>query len=209
MSLLFAIIPLMALPSPFQISFDYEQFNQAFATAIDDKSLFKTIVNAPFEDHLSTTLISLAMIVLLLVNKQTGTIDPIALTTNEFAEGTENMSAKRFKDIKIPLKHSRNITSRAIELQTPQSTTDWKYLFIPILDGQESRLKQAGGAIAFSAVYPLLHARSGGALIYSYHQHPEDMKDAQQEFMTTYSSLVVKALQIKHQLMVWKLNAKG
>jgi len=136
--------------------------------ASDDKSLFQAIVNAPFSDPLLAAKLFLGIVVFLLVNKKDGTIDRVALSQTELAEYTKKMSVKRFEDIRIPLDDPKNILAKAIRTGKPQETTDWQYLFTPELTAEEARLNQAGGGIAYSAVYPLVGARDGGAMIFSW-----------------------------------------
>jgi len=159
----------------------------------DESRLFDAIVSTPFQYKVETSLLFLGIIVLLQINKEKGTIDRIALSNTELADYTRDISVKRFEDIKIPLNHPHNIIAQAVKTGAPQSTTDWKDLFVPELTAKEARLNQAGGAIAFSAVYPL-KARNGGALIYSYYQYPAEIGKAQRDFMKKYSAMVDQRL---------------
>lgn len=140
-------------------------------------------------------LLHLGIIVLLLADKSDGLVHRVALSNTELAKGTTDISVKRFEDIKIPLDHPENIISKAIRSGRPQLTTDWQYLFTPVLTPEEARFNQAGGAIACSAVYPLIADNwDGGALIFSYYQYPELLGPAQRQFMKTYSALAASRL---------------
>jgi hypothetical protein len=163
----------------------------------DDGELFRKIVNCPLNFKLEVADLSLGIIVLLLVSRDKKTIDRIALSDNELAEGTKKMSAKKFEDIKIPVGFDDNIIAKAISRGKPYSTTDWQYLFIPNLTPQEARFNQAGGSIGFSAVFPF-KARQGGALIFSYYQYQENIGAAQYTFMEKYTKLVSDALSNKN-----------
>lgn len=174
--------------------FDYTEIKGKLEAADSGEKLFEAIVNVPFDDKLQTSLIFLGIVVLLLVNKKTGLIDRVAVTDNELAAGTKKMSVKKFEDIKIPVNDKQNIIARAIETGMTQGTNDWKYLFTPALKPREARLNQAGGAIAYSAVYPLAGVRDGGALIFSYFQYPEKIGPDQVKFMQKYSQLVSEVL---------------
>lgn len=177
------------------INIDYDKLRAVLSAAGSRADLYKRIVNAPFDDRMSMTFLYLGIIVLLLVD-ETGThIKRIALSDTELAQGTTNMSVKRFEDISIPLDHPINIIAKAIATGTPQDTTDWKYLFTPELKPREARLNQAGGSIAYSAVYPLDQSCSPkGAIIYSYHEYPKELGDDQAKFMDTYTGLASQAL---------------
>jgi hypothetical protein len=184
----------MTASSPLQRDIDTAKLQSLLSAAKNDKQLFDVIVNAPFKDKLQMTVMGLGIIVLLLVNKKTGTIDRLALSKNEQAEGTLNMSTKKFEEIKIPVGYTKNIIAKAIQTGHQQSTTNWEYLFTPELTAEEARLNQAGGAIAYSVVQPLLGTRDGGALIFSFHQYPSEIGAQHHAFMKTYSNLVAESL---------------
>jgi hypothetical protein len=176
---------------------DYAALRNMLQNAETEEQLLKVIVNAPFVYKVETTLMSLGIIVLLLVNKSTGTIDRIAISDNELAKRTKHRSAKRFEDIKIPLGHPDNIIAKAIADGVPQGTSDWQYMFVPELSPQDARFNQIEGGIGYSAVYPLVGARDGGAMIFSYFQYPERIHTVQEQFMQRYSELVTEFLRTK------------
>jgi hypothetical protein len=180
--------------SQLQRDFDYPAIEKALLVTDTDTELFTVIVNTPFTYKVKTTFLGLGILVLLLANKNNGTIDRIALSNNELAEGTKYMSVKKFEDIRIPLDYTRNIIAKAIKTGKWQSTTDWRYLFEPELSPEEARLNQAGGGIACSVVYPLIGARDGGAMIFSYYKRANEIGDDQHEFMQKYSSLAAQSL---------------
>jgi hypothetical protein len=174
--------------------FDYSKLEQRLDDARGDKQLFDAIVNTPFQiNRPEVAFLFLGIIVLLLVDKKTGSIKRIALSQTELAKNTTDVSYKRFEDIVIPLDHTDNILAKAIQTGKPQDTTDWKSLFEPALTAEQARLNQASGGIAYSAVRPL-KARDGGAMIFSYFQYLHGIGDAQREFMEKYSQLVDKRL---------------
>ena len=154
---------------------------------------FKAIVNTPFTDKLVTTQLGLGIVVLLLNNEATGTIDRIALSETFHAEGADNMSAKPFKAIKIPSDFEDNIIAKAVRTKRPQHTTDWKDLFVPGMTATDARFNQAGAGIECSYVYPFNY-NSGGALIFSYFVIPEKIGDSQLRFMKAYASLTGSTL---------------
>jgi hypothetical protein len=158
-----------------------------------DAMLFEAIVDAPFEFKVETALLYLGIVVLLQVNKRTGVIDRVALSNTELATNTTNVSFVPFEEIKIPLDYGQNIIAKAISTNTPQETTDWEYLFVPSLTGEQARINQASGGIAYSAVYPL-RARDGGALIFSFYQYKHEIGVPQHTFMKTYARLVDECL---------------
>jgi hypothetical protein len=170
------------------------ELKKILESAKGDDQLFDAVVNAPFHDKLRTTMLGLGICVLLLVNKKERTIDRIALSKTELAKGTTDITVKPFKAIKIPLAYKGNFIAEAIRSGRYQQTSDWQYLFAPDLTPEEARLNQAGGGIACSFVYPLVNARDGGAMIFSFYIHLDKIGLEHRNFMDKYARLVSKAL---------------
>lgn len=169
-------------------------------SASSKSDLYEVIVNAPFstkDDRLEAAYLFLGIMVLLVVDKDKGTINRVALSKTELAKNTTTVSVKNFKDIKIPVDYRANIIARAIQTGQPHETTDWKDLFVPELTPKEARVNQASGGIAYSAVYPLIGVGDGAALIFSYYQYRDEIGESQHEFMKQYSETVAKALRSK------------
>ena len=159
----------------------------------NDAQLFKAAVNAPFHDKLRALEIDLGATVLLLVNNEHKTIDRIALSDTASAQGAVRMSAKPFEKIKIPLSHKGNLIAKAVETGKPQSTDDWRYLFVPALTAREAHFNQAGAGIESSYIYPLKGRRSG-AMIFSFYQPLQNIGKEHLQFMRYYSELVASNL---------------
>lgn len=156
--------------------------------------LYKKIVNAPFSDKRRVALLGLGICVLLLADKKTMTINRIALADTEMAQGTLNMSVKRFGDIKIPLDYHGNFIAEAIRSGRYQCTSDWQYLFAPALTPEEARLNQAGGSISCSFIYPLVGIPNGGAMIFSYFIPIDKVSVEHRDFMFHFAKMVAQAL---------------
>jgi hypothetical protein len=166
-------------------------------SAKGDERLFKAIVDGPFSDRQRSTLLGLGIVVLLLVNKQSKTIDRMALSDTDLAKGTVRMSVVPFKEIKIPYNYRGNFIAEAIRSERYQQTSDWQYLFAPALTPEEARLNQAGGGIGCSFVYPLVNARHGGAMIFSYYLPLDKVENEHKQFMQKYANIVARVLQKK------------
>src|SRR5688572_13179335 len=134
---------------------DYAGSLKPLLRSRSDAELFESIVNAPFSNPVAATELDLGIIVLLLVDKQAGIIDRVALSDTVHAAGAVKMSEKPFRAIKIPLNHEVNAIARAIREGKLQTVSDWKYLFVPDLSPRAARFNQAGAGIEFSCVYPL------------------------------------------------------
>jgi hypothetical protein len=176
---------------------DYTAIEGALSNA-SDENLHYSVVNAPFDYPVFAASLFLGIVVLLLVDKATGTINRIAITDNMHAERAKRRSAKRFEEIKIPLNHQENIIAKAINSGEPQFTVDWHYLFVPELTSDQARFNQADSGIGFSAVYPvksgLIRTKAVGALIFSYYQFPEKVGRQQRNFMRKYAEIVSRVL---------------
>lgn len=180
---------------PKNISQFLTQSVQQLAKPADAQHLYKAIVNAPFKDKLATTILGVGIIVLLIKNQASGTLDRIALSQTEQAEGAVSISVKPFTEIRIPLSAHDNALIQAMHSQEHRILTDWKYLFIPALTAQEARLNQAGAGIDCSVVYPLNDYENGGAMIFSYYEPMSRLTNVHHDFMRTYSTACAKALQ--------------
>jgi hypothetical protein len=165
----------------------FNRLENTLSLAKSSSSLYKAIVNAPFNSKINVTKLGLGIIVLLLVNESKQVIERTALSTTYHAAGAVKASEKPFKAIKIPLHYPDNLIAKAIDTGKPQATSDWQYLFVPVLTKEQARYNQDGASIACSEVWPL-SAGSGGALIFSYY-NPAPLKE-RREFMQQYVELV-------------------
>ncbi len=177
-----------------QIAFDYEVLARLLEEANDTQELRQAIVNTPFYDKATAAFLFLGIVVLLIVNDKDGVIERVALSNTMHADGTKQMSVKRFEDIRIPLEDKDNIIAKAIRSGDPQATTDWAVLFTPELTPEQARMNQAGGGIGYSEVYPLSAGGTRGAMIFSYYQYPEGIVEAQKGFMRRYVAMVENRL---------------
>jgi hypothetical protein len=179
------------------LAMDYSAITHSLDETQDPQQLFDAIVNVPFTDKLKATELGLGIVVLLLVNRDNGTLDRIALSNTEMASGAVAMSAKPFHEIKIPLSAQENALIRAITELQPHYTEDWAPMFVPELTPDEARFNQAGAGIACSAMYPLLTfdgSEALGALIFSYYEPLSTISDTHRAFMRIYTETVAAAL---------------
>lgn len=161
------------------------------------ETLFKAIVNTPFNDRLHATELGLGIVVLLLVNESDGTLDRIALSDTERAQEAQNISAKPFHEIRIPLTYKDNLLINVVDEHKPLFTDDWAGMFVPELSPEEARFNQAGASIACSALYPLIPfgtEKACGALIFSYFEPLETLGEKHRAFMKTYADTVAAKL---------------
>ena len=156
--------------------------------------LNERIVNAPFEDKLISVKLGLGVVVLLVVNTSTNTIDRIELSNTELAKGAVEVSAKRFHEIKIPVDDKENAIALSVRTGELQIVDDWKYLFTPELNEDEARMNQAGAAIGCSLVQSFKGNNISGALICSFFQEPTLIAEHHKKFIKAYAHAVGEAL---------------
>lgn len=175
-------------------------YEEALQHAKNHQELYSAIVNAPFKDKAYTTSLGLGIVVLLLKNTKTRTLDRIALSDTELAAGAVKMSAKPFHEIKIPLKAKDNMLIAVMQSKEPQATEDWQFLFTPVLTPQEARFNQFGAGIEYSVAYPLLSEdgkTSIGAMIFSYFEHNSTLSADHQLFMQATTEIAARYLRAK------------
>jgi hypothetical protein len=172
----------------------FKDLKSSLDSAKSEKELFEAIVNAPFSNRLLTTAMGLGFLSFVLVNKKSRTIDRISISKTDTAQGAIDITVKPFDKLIIPLGYKGNAVAEAIRSGRYQQTSDWSYLLTPTLEVEEARLNQAGAGIACSFVYPLIRARSGGAIIFQYFITLDKIEKAQKEFMFRYTKLVSSAL---------------
>ncbi len=176
----------------------FQEYNEHIQTLLrqttNDEEMFESIVNAPFYNKLHATSIDLGMIVFVLVNTANQTIDRISYSKTPPAIDAVKASPLEFNNIKIPIKNRENITAKAIRKGKPYKTSDWRYLLTPALSPDASRFNQAEAGIGCSFVYPLVGARNGGALIYSFYQSIDMIGEEHISFMEKYTKFVATRL---------------
>lgn len=161
------------------------------------ESLFKIIVNTPFNDRLHATELGLGIVVLLLKNEKNKTLDRIALSDTERAHEAQKISTKPFNEIRIPLDYKDNLLIKVIDSHAPLFTDDWAGMFVPELTPEEARFNQAGASIACSAMYPLVPFGTEnvcGVMIFSYFEPIEALGEKHRAFMKTYADTVAAKL---------------
>lgn len=176
-----------------RLSSHHEVLEQTLMNARSQSDLLKAIVNAPFSDQLLCVNLDLGIIVLLLVNKSTNTIDRVALSDTDLAKGAVRVSAKPFHEIHIPRFAKNNSIVEALDTGRYKITQDWKTLFAPVLTPEQARQNQQGASIECSLVWPLT-VLDGGALIFSFYQPMEHISESHLAFVRHYAKIVEKSL---------------
>lgn len=159
------------------------------------KELYETIVNVPFRDKSFSTALGLGFLSLVLVNEKSQTIDRIAISKTETAQGAIDVTVKPFQDLIIPIDSPNNAVAKAVKTKHVVHTNDWNYLLTPVLKPEEARLNQAAAGIAHSYVYPLTASGVRGAIIYQYYVPKFMIKNRQINFMGKYTNIVSRELE--------------
>ncbi len=175
------------------VQFLTAKLNETLSAADDKEKLYDSIVNAPFVYTVDMAFLFLGIIVLLLVDNKSNTINRVRLSNTEQAKQTTDVSTVPFSKIKIPYDTDDNVIARTIKSNKPHVTSDWKYLFSPVLNENQARINQASGGIGLSCIFPLDITR-GGALIFSFFQFDGTLNEAQKKFMKEYTAIASKEL---------------
>jgi hypothetical protein len=117
----------MALPHSLDAAIYYADLENQLKKARSKTGLQQTIVDAPFHNKAISAQLGLGIVVLLLVNKATGMIDRVSLARTDLAQGTLDMSAKPFSEIRIPLNNRENYIAIAIRRKHHMITSEWQY----------------------------------------------------------------------------------
>jgi len=172
------------------------ELKRILEAAKTDAQLYEAIVNAPFHNKRVTTTLGLGFLSFVLINRKTRTIDRIAISKTDMAQGALDITVKPFRDLKVPIGYKGNAVAEAIRSGRYQQTNDWDYLLKPSLKPEEARLNQAAAGIASSYVYPLTNTRNAGAIIYQYFITLDKFENTHREFMFRYTKLVSQILDI-------------
>ena len=175
---------------------DFQAISKNIESVNGREAKIRLIVDSPFDYKVASAFLFLGIIVFLEVSEDGQFIDRVALSSTELAKNTTDVSYVPFDKIRIPVNHPENIISIAVRSDKPQDTTDWKFLFEPVLTPEQARINQASGGIAYSAVYPIHNGKKGGAMIFSYFQYLQNIGQEQKHFMTEYSQLVSNVLNV-------------
>lgn len=158
------------------------------------EDLYHRIVNAPFADPRRTTTLGLGVLTLCLANNRAGTVDRIAMSDTDMAQGARDITVKPFDDLIVPIDYKGNIVVEAIRSGHYQQTSDWYYLLTPVLKPEDARMNQAGAAIACSFVYPLIKTNPKGGIIFHYFITMDKISNDHHNFMFRYIKIVSQAL---------------
>jgi hypothetical protein len=170
------------------------ELKRILEAAKSETQLYESIVNAPFYNKRVTTMMGLGFLSFVLINRTTKTIDRIAISKTDLAQGALDITVKPFRDLKVPIGYKGNAVAEAIRSGRYQQTNDWDYLLKPSLKPEEARLNQAAAGIASSFVYPLTGAKNPGAIIFQYFITLDKIESVHREFMFRYTKLVSQAL---------------
>lgn len=172
----------------------FKNVHQQLNEAPNKKQLYELVSNAPFYSKFHTTNLDLGMIVFVLVNLQTRTINRVSYSHTSPAHDAIRVSPKTFQEIKLPLLNDANLTSKTIQTGKPHKTSDWKYLFTPAISEAAARFNQAEAGMGCSFIYPVKNGEVAGALIFSFYQQIETIGKRHQDFMKKYSTIVSQSL---------------
>lgn len=136
------------------------------------------------------------IVVLTLVNEETGLLERISLSQTHEAEMAQQVSAVPFHDIKIPLSSSNNLLVKALMEKRPFVTKSWPEIFTPVLTVEQATTNQQASGIKTSMIYPVVVRGKGiGVLIFSLIKDEAEVSDQEKELIRGFTDVVGLAVQ--------------
>jgi hypothetical protein len=171
----------------------YALVEQLFDSAGNQKTLYKHIVNAPFEYPVATAFLFLGFISFFLVDEPKALIRLAGVSDTEYYRLSVADYPFRPSAFTVRLDNADNAIAAAIREAKVVPLHDWGKLRRPRARDEAVRLNQASAGIGYSVLYPL-PGTVRGALLYNYFQYQDAIGDDQRDFMKAYTNLVANAL---------------
>ncbi len=164
-------------------------------STLDFQELAKNSVNGILTE-LGYLNLGYKIIVLALINEQTGTLDRIAISETEEARKALQITPVPFHEITIPLTEDKNVSIAAIKTGQMQITDNWYNLLRPVYKPEEAVKVQEIVGIKVSVVYPLIsQGKPIGVLIFSMKKDYSQVSEEEKDVLEGFKDLVALAVQ--------------
>jgi len=183
----------MVLQTNDEATVPYALVEQLFDSADDQKTLYKHVVNAPFEYPVATAFLFLGFISFFLVDEAKSLIRLVGVSDTEYYRLSVADYPFRPSAFTVRLDNPDNAIATAVREDKIVPLHDWGKLRRPRARDEAVRLNQASAGIGYSVLYPL-PGSVRGALLYNYFQYQDAIGDDQRNFMEAYTNLVADAL---------------
>jgi hypothetical protein len=168
---------------------DFEHLTAQLAAA-PSKDIYRTIVEAPFQNKLAMAFLFVGFICAYEVDEAKSEVQLMAASgTAEYELAIEHY---KFKPSNFHLSLDTDTDNTIVQAVTsghPQGTSDWLTLSRKRKSAQAVRFNQANSGIAYTAIYPFQATRRG-ALMFNFYQYADEISKEQRDFMERYTALV-------------------
>lgn len=142
-------------------------------------------------DELGYLKLGYRIIVLALINKTTGHLERIAISQTAEAKKALALTPVPFKDIRIPLSDTENLSIRALENRTIYRTRNWYDILRPVYTPEQATIIQQAVGIKASMVFPLMFGpEPTGILIFSMNKDYEQVTEEENDLLNGFVDLV-------------------
>lgn len=136
------------------------------------------------------------IIVLTLVDEDTGVLKRVSLSQTDEAARALAASAVPFHDIDIPLAASDNLLIKTINERRPQVTDYWPEIFRPVLTDDQALANQKASGIKTSLTYPVIVGGEViGVLIFSITKEENEVSEEEESLISGFTDIVGLAVQ--------------
>lgn len=163
---------------------------QAMLVNLEFENVAEKVVN-DILDELGYLQLGYRIIVLALVNKSSGYLERIAISETEEAKKALKLSPVPFKEIRIPLDETDNLSIRSLNDKSSYKTRNMFDILKPIYTSEQAAVIQKGIGIKASLVFPLIFRNESiGILIFSMNKDYEEVTEEENDLIKGFVDLV-------------------
>lgn len=142
-------------------------------------------------DELGYLQLGYRIIVLALVNKSSGFLERIAISETAEAKEALKLSPVPFREIRIPLSETNNLSIRALQDKVSYQTRNWYDILRPVYNSDQAAIIQKGVGIKASMVFPLIFRNESiGILIFSMNKDYDEVTEEENDLLRGFVDLV-------------------
>ncbi len=163
--------------------------------SLDFKDVVQKIVNSMFTE-LENFKLGYKIIVLALVDKESGILKRISISRTPEAAKAISLSPIQFENIDIPLSAANNLSIKVLNSREPAITNYWPDILCPAYTVDEAINIQKLVGIKSSLVYPIVSKnKSLGIMIFSMQKGADEISPEEKELILDFTDMVGIAVQ--------------
>src|SRR3989344_5808358 len=163
---------------------------QIMLNNLEFENVSEKVVNSIL-DELGYLKLGYKIIVLALVNNNTGYLERIAISETAEAKKALKLTPVPFKEIRIPLNDVSNLSIHAMRDGSVYKTRSWYDILRPVYTPEQADIIQKAIGIKASMVYPLFFQKnSTGILIFSMNKDFKDVTNEEEDLIHGFVDLV-------------------